>query len=171
MDRSDQILELVERLLARSEYDVVDVETAPSKRGTVIRIFVDRAGGVTLDDCARVSRGLEDGIDAEGILPGGYVLEVSSPGVDRPLRRAEDFRRFAGERIRATTYEKIDGRTHHDGTLAGYDEETDEVRIEADTGETTVLPRGAIRKANLRRDPWAGRRRETAGRGGAKGNR
>ena len=57
MDRSDQILELVERLLARSEYDVVDVETAPSKRGTVVRIFVDKAGGVTLDDCARVSRG------------------------------------------------------------------------------------------------------------------
>jgi ribosome maturation factor RimP len=170
MDRSAQILELVERLLARSEYDVVDVETAPSKRGMVIRIFVDKAGGVTLDDCARVSRGLQDGIDAEGIVPGAYVLEVSSPGVDRPLRRPEDFRRFAGERVRATTYEKIEGRTHHDGTLVGYDEDTDAVSIEADTGETWVLPRGTIRKAHLRRDPWAGRRGAAAGRGDAKGN-
>lgn len=152
--KSTEILAEVESVLAESEFEVVDVTTGGSRRGLVVRIFVDREEGITLEDCARLSRALGDHFDAHDVIQGQYVLEVSSPGIDRPLRKPGDFQRFAGEVVEVSTYEKIDGRHKHVGVLSGFDEERNEVLMETPEGNSLTLPRGAIRKAHLKRDPW-----------------
>jgi ribosome maturation factor RimP len=154
VDRTAKIQAEVESLLAASEYEVVDVQCTGSPRGLVVRIFVDRGEGVSLEDCARVSRAVGDHFDTKGILTGHYVLEVSSPGVDRPLKRPADYRRFEGETAQVSTYEKIDGRHNHLGVLAGYDEDRQEVLLRTEAGEVVAVPLGAIKKAHLKRDPW-----------------
>jgi ribosome maturation factor RimP len=152
--RSAEILEEVQTLLEASEFEVVDVTTAGSKRGLVVRVFVDKKDGVSLEDCARVSRALGDHFEAHGTFRNRYVLEVSSPGVDRPLRLPEHFQRFLGETAQVTTHEKIDGRHNHVGVLAAYDAERDEMTLELADGGSLVIPRGAVKKAHLKRDPW-----------------
>jgi len=170
VERNAQILEEIERLLQDSEMELVDVETAGSSRGLVVRIYVDKPGGVSVEDCARLSRAVGDHFEAEGTISGRYVLEVSSPGIDRPLRRPQDFERYTGETVRVSTYEKIEGRHQHDGELHGYDSEADAVILRDGAGASLSIPLGAIRKANLKRDPWAGKsgRGRSAGRSGKK---
>lgn len=158
MERNGQILEAVESLLGPSEYEVVDIDTVGSKRGLVVRIFIDKPDGVTLEDCARLTRAIEDHFESRDTLPGRYVLEVSSPGIDRPLRKPADFGRFAGEAAKVTTFEKIDGKHNHTGVLEGYDKDKDAVLLRDEEGVLLTIPRGAIKKAHLHRDPWGGRR-------------
>jgi len=152
--RSTEILEEVQALLEASEFEVVDVTTAGSKRGLVVRVFVDKADGVSLEDCARVSRALGDHFEARGTFANRYVLEVSSPGVDRPLRKPEHYLQFIGETAQVTTHEKIDGRHNHLGVLTAFDVERDEMTLELAGGGSLVIPRGAVKKAHLKRDPW-----------------
>ena len=157
VERNAHILKELDRLLQDSEIELVDVETAGTSRGLVVRIFVDKPGGVSVEDCARLSRAVGDLFEAEGTVSGRYVLEVSSPGIDRPLRRPKDFERFTGETARVSTYEKIGGAHQHQGVLSGYDSEADAVVLRDETGVSLTIPLGAIRKANLKRDPWAGK--------------
>jgi ribosome maturation factor RimP len=131
-----------------------------------VRIFVDKEAGVSIEDCARVSRAVGDHFEAHGTFSGRYVLEVSSPGVDRPLRRAEDYRRFAGETAVVSTHEKVDGRHNHEGVLDGFDDAHQEILLRMEDGSTIVLPLGAVKKAHLKRDPW---RRVTGGERADKG--
>ena len=152
--KSSEILEEVETLLEASEFEVVDVTTVGSKQGLVVRVFVDKEDGVSLEDCARVSRALGDHFDARGTFRSRYVLEVSSPGIDRPLRRPEHFERYLGETALVTTHEKIDGRHNHLGVLAAFDAERDEVTLELSEGGSLCIPLGAMKKAHLKRDPW-----------------
>ncbi len=154
LEKAGEILNEVETLLAASEFEVVDVECVGSSRGTVVRIFVDKPEGVSLEDCARVSRAVGDHFEARSTFRGRYVLEVSSPGVDRPLKRPRDFQRFRGETAQVSTYEKIDGRHNHLGVLEGYDEARDEVRLRDSDGNLIGIPLGAVKKAHLKRDPW-----------------
>ena len=155
-DRETRIREGIEKLLSGGDLEFVDVEFGGAPRGWLIRILVDRPGGVSVEDCARVSRAVGDHLEAIDAVPGRYVLEVSSPGIDRPLRRREDFSRFAGETAEIVTLEKIDDRRDHRGTLAGFDPATDSVLLTVEDGSTTAIPLGVIRRANLRRDPWLG---------------
>jgi ribosome maturation factor RimP len=154
LNRDNETLERLERLFERSDIEVIDVMTAGSSRGRVIRVFVDKPGGVSVGDCARLSRAIEDELEAAGTVSGPYVLEVSSPGVDRHLHRPWDFKRFEGETARVATYERIGGSRNHKGTLAGYDEEEEAVLIESEDGHSLSIPWGSIRTANLERDPW-----------------
>jgi ribosome maturation factor RimP len=159
MDRAEAILAEVEGLLEGSAFEVVDVTLGRVGNRHLVRVYLDREGGISIEDCARMSRAIGDHLEARGTVPGAYVLEVSSPGIDRPLRRAQDYRRFSGERAEVETYEKVEGRRHHVGVLSGYAEEGDLVLLAGEGGETVAIPRGAIRKAHLKRDPWEGRRR------------
>lgn len=152
--RSTELLAEVEALLHATEYEVVDVQCTGSSRGLLVRIFVDKEGGVSIEDCARVSRAVGDHFEAHGTFPGSYVLEVSSPGVDRPLRRAEDYRRFAGETAVVSTHEKIDGRHNHEGVIDGFDDARQEISLRLGDGSAVALPLGAVKKAHLKRDPW-----------------
>ena len=157
MEERTRILQRLDNLLQDSEIELVDVETLGSSRGLIVRIYVDKPGGISLGDCAHLSRAVGDHFEAENAIPGRYVLEVSSPGVDRPLRRPCDFEKFRGEMAQVSTYEKVGGRHKHRGILAGFDPAAEAVLIEDDAGESLAIPLGSIRKANLMCNPWPGK--------------
>jgi ribosome maturation factor RimP len=120
----------------------------------VLRIRLDRPGpaataedSVSVDDCARVSRDLSAVLDVEDVVPTAYTLEVSSPGLDRPLRHAGDYRRFSGRRAKLVMRDMIDGQRFFKGTLAGLD--GPEVLIDSDDGRRHRVPLGVITRANL----------------------
>ena len=165
-DREAQLRERVSALLAQSDLELVDVELGGSSRGLVVRVLVDKPGGVSVEDCARVSRAVGDDLEAVEAFPGRYTLEVSSPGIDRPLKRREDFERFAGEEADVITVEKIGEQRDHRGRLAGFDAATDSVMLTLESGSTMAIPLGAIRRARLRRDPWG----KSGGKGRAEKN-
>lgn len=114
--------------------------------GTLLRIYIDRPDGIGLDDCEAVSREVGALLDVHDPIKGAYTLEVSSPGLDRPLFTAEHFRRFAGRRARVALEAPLDGRRRFDGSILGVEE--DAVRFEQD-GQEVRLPLADIRKANL----------------------
>jgi ribosome maturation factor RimP len=106
--------------LEEQGYELVEVELGSLGHAAVLRVYVDRAGGVTLDDCAAMSELLSTVLDAGDWMTERYVLEVSSPGIDRPLRKPADFVRFVGEKVRVKTVAPIAGRRHFSGVLAGF---------------------------------------------------
>ncbi len=126
--------------------ELVHVEYQPRRDSSVLRIYIDRPGGVSVDDCQRVSRHVGVVLDVEDLIPHRYTLEVSSPGIERPLFKQEDYKRFAGKEIRLSTVEKIDGRKNFVGCLRGIDEGVVEFESE---GKTMRVPLRSIRKANL----------------------
>ncbi len=111
-------------------FELVDVELAGSHHSPTLRVYIDSANGVVVDDCARVSRQLSALLDVEDPLPGHYTLEVSSPGLDRPLVKPEDFKRFVGETIKVKMHEPILGRKNFSGRLV--DVAADHVVVEVD---------------------------------------
>ena len=120
----------------------------------VLRVQIDRPGpaataeeSVSVEDCARVSRDLSAILDVEDVVPTAYTLEVSSPGLDRPLRRPDDYRRFAGRRAKIVMREKVDGQGFFKGKLGGFD--GTHVLIDADDRKTHRVPFGLITRANL----------------------
>lgn len=110
----------VEPHIEEQGFELVEVLLGRSGRRTVLRIFIDKPAGVTLDDCAAVSQLLGPILDAEDFFSGSYLLEVSSPGFDRPLRKAKDFERFAGETVRLRAATPVNGRRNFRGALLGY---------------------------------------------------
>ncbi len=105
---ADSARRLLEPVLVRDGFELVEVEWAREGGPWVLRLFVDRPGGVTIDDCQAVSRTVEPILDAEDFIEVAYHLEVSSPGVDRPLRKPQDFERFTGQRAHVKTYGPIE---------------------------------------------------------------
>ena len=122
----------------------------------MLRVQIDRPGSaataeesVSVEDCARVSRDLSAMLDVEDLLPVAYTLEVSSPGLDRPLRGPHDYRRFTGRHAKIVLKEKVDGQTFFRGRLAGMDEAEAEVQLEGEDGRSHRLPLTLITRANL----------------------
>jgi len=120
----------------------------------VLRVRLDRPGpsataedSVSVEDCARVSRDLSAVLDVEDTVPVAYTLEVSSPGLDRPLRHADDYRRFAGRRAKLVMREAVDGQKFVKGILGGV--EGHDVLIDGDQGQRHRVPIGVITRANL----------------------
>lgn len=112
----------------------------------LLRLYIDAEDGVSVDDCALVSHQVSGLLDVEDPIPGQYDLEVSSPGLDRPLFRAEDYARFAGQRVRVRTDVPVLGRRNFSGLLQGL--EGDQVIVEVD-GESYALPLDQIEQARL----------------------
>jgi len=134
--------------------DIFDVQFRREAAGMVLRVLIDRPGpaataeeSVSVDDCAHVSRDLSAMLDVEDIVPTAYTLEVSSPGLDRPLRHADDYRRFAGRRAKIVMRESVDGQTFFKGRLAGAEGQT--VLIDGDDGRRHQVPVAIITRANL----------------------
>src|SRR6266851_8732223 len=114
----DQIHAIAERVAASSGLEIVELEMRGGGKARMLRIFIDKPGGVTHEDCANLSREVSTILDVEDAVPGGsYVLEVSSPGLDRKLVRPGDFERFQGSRIKLTTKEPVNGNRHFEGRL------------------------------------------------------
>lgn len=155
---SEQSLEqaLEERTEAMG-FELVELERAGSKARPVLRVRVDRPDskpgeGISLEDCARVSRALEEYLDALPALAQNYVLEVSSPGVERPLVRRGDYERFRGHEVAVRGYAPLAGRGRRlQGELLGLDEGPDGegVRLRLEDGEEVVVPREGIARAHL----------------------
>ncbi len=116
----DHVRQIAERVTASQGLDLVDVEFRGGGKARMLRLYIDKPGGVTHEDCAWVSREVGTILDMEDAVPGGsYTLEVSSPGLDRKLMKAADFQRFAGSRVRILTREPVDGSRHLEGRLQG----------------------------------------------------
>jgi len=141
----ERLLELLEPTVAAMGFELADLDAHLGRRG-LLRLYIDRPGGVTLDDCQRVSEQVSAWLDVEDPLPGSYVLEVSSPGFDRRLRTAAHFERFGGEQARIELKDVRDGRRKLLGRLAGV--EGGVVMIEVD-GEVVRLPMSDIAVARL----------------------
>src|SRR5512136_2488935 len=105
IDVSAKTIELAAPVTDALGLELVEVEYRQEGGRMVLRIYVDRVGGVTLDDCAKVSRELDDILDAEDFIRGKYTLEVSSPGLNRQLKKASDFERFVGRLVKIRTFE------------------------------------------------------------------
>ncbi len=126
---------------------VVDVVYTNVQDRWVLRIFIDKPGGVTLDDCGSLSRELGTILDVEEVIPRRYSLEVSSPGLDRVLNEEKDFARFAGKKVNIKTKDAIEGRKNFKATLAGVEDGS--VVVTDDEGRRWIIAIGNIEKANL----------------------
>lgn len=150
--------EVVEARTEALGFELVELERAGAKNRPVFRVRVDRPDsvpgetGVTLDECARISRALEEYLDAQETIPGNYVIEVSSPGVERPLVKRRDYERFAGHEIAVKGYGPLAGRGRRlQGELLGIDDGPDgeRVRLRLEDGEEVEVARSEVARANL----------------------
>jgi ribosome maturation factor RimP len=156
-DVVEQIRGISSRVAASYGLELFEVQFRREAQGMVLRVQIDRPGpaataedSVSVEDCANVSRDLSAILDVEDVVPTAYTLEVSSPGLDRPLRHAQDYARFAGRRAKIVTREKVDGQTFLRGRLAGTD--GDAVLVDTDDHRQHRVPMAAIRRANLEVD-------------------
>src|SRR4051794_11086356 len=113
----EQVEQVVAPVLAEHEAELVYVEFVHEHGNWVLRFFLDKGNGITLDDCAKISEHLSRVLDATDLIAQSYSLEVSSPGIYRPLRKEKDFARFKGERADIHLYAPINGRRHFRGTI------------------------------------------------------
>jgi ribosome maturation factor RimP len=118
----DHVHAIAERVAASLGLEIVEIELRGGGKSRMLRIFIDKPSGVTHEDCANLSREVSTIFDVEDAIPGGsYVLEVSSPGLDRKLSRAADFERFQGSRVKLTTKHPVNGNRHFEGRLERFD--------------------------------------------------
>ena len=145
---------MASRVAAGYGLEIFDVQFRREGRGMVLRVQLDRPGpaataeeSVSVEDCAQVSRDLSAILDVEDVMPTAYTLEVSSPGLDRPLRGAADYTRFTGRRAKLVMRETVDGQSFFKGTLGGID--AGDVLIDADDGRRHRVPIDVITRAHL----------------------
>jgi ribosome maturation factor RimP len=148
----DDVRVIASRVAGTYGLDIFDVQFRREGPGMVLRVQLDRPGpaataedSVSIQDCASVSRDLSAVLDVEDVVPVAYTLEVSSPGLDRPLRHADDYRRFAGRRAKIVMREPIDGQAFFKGELRGMEGTT----VVIDDGKVHRVPIGVITRANL----------------------
>ena len=146
---AERVWEVAEPLVMEEGLEIVDVEHRRESRGWVLRLFVDREGGISLDDLTRVSRQLGDVLDAHDVVPGAYTLELSSPGINRRLRRPQHFSRYIGGKVRVKVTAPQNGRRVFVGTLESVDESG--IRVSDQTG-VHVIAFGNIAQANYEAD-------------------
>lgn len=140
---------LIEALVTHEGCELVDVTYHREPQGWVLRVYIDRSGGVTIADCQSVSRQIGEMLEASDVMRHAYSLEVSSPGLNRPLKKAADFERFAGQRVRVKTKAAVQGRRNFLGKLLGCADDLVHVEVE---GISVRLPLDSIGRANIEYD-------------------
>ena len=150
----DKVRAIAERVAAGYGLEIFDVQFRREAPGMVLRVRIDRPGpatteadSVSVHDCSNVSRDLSAIFDVEDIVPTAYTLEVSSPGLDRPLRGLDDYRRFTGRLAKMVMREKVDGQGFFRGRLAGVDGQ--DVLVDGEDKRTHRVPIAVITRANL----------------------
>jgi ribosome maturation factor RimP len=154
MQPLEQLRAIAERVAASRGVEIWDIQSRRETSGHVIRVFIDRPGpaatpeeSVSIEDCEQVNRELSTILDVEDPLPFAYTLEVSSPGLDRPLRGAADYERFAGRLAKVVVSAPVDNQKAFEGRLRGVD--GDAVLLEAANGRMHRLPLGLITRGRL----------------------
>jgi ribosome maturation factor RimP len=142
----EKIANILAPILADERLELVEIEFKPVSKRWLLRVYIDKAGGVTIDDCAYISRELARHLDVEDIISLPYTLEVSSPGLTRPLKKSEDFIRNKGKMCRIITREAVAGKNDFMGEIG--EATIDKVEIKEKIGIFTI-PIYAIKKAHL----------------------
>ena len=145
----DRVRATIDPILLEEGIELVDIEYRRESRGWVLRIYLDRQGGVTVDDCSRVSQEVGRILDVEDFIQNPYTLEVSSPGLFRRLKTEKDFMKYRGQLIKVKTFDFIENRRHFKGRLLGISE--NKLEIESD-GEIFQIPLSSVARANLEFD-------------------
>ena len=127
-------------------YELVGIEYHPQGRRSLLRVYIDTPDGVNVDDCERASRQISSALDVDDPIPGQYMLEVSSPGLDRPLFTAEHFQRFSGNRVKLRVSPPLDGRRNFSGVLVGM---RDDAVVVLQDDEEVEVPLQHIEQARL----------------------
>jgi ribosome maturation factor RimP len=146
---TQKIMGLVEPIVREEFLELVDVELHSSGKRWALRIYIDKEGGVTIGDCERISREVGRTLDVEEVIDHPYTLEVSSPGLTRPLKKKRDFERYAGKMVRVITSSLLDDRNDFRGEIGSVTEEEVEIRVKMDIYR---IPFCAIKKAHLEFD-------------------
>lgn len=128
----DRVYDMAAKLLeGQTELELVDVEYVREQQDYYLRVYIDKAGGIDIDDCQTLSEALEEQLDAENVVPGQYILEVSSPGIDRVLRKERDFVREQGKKVDVKLYQPLlDGKKAFTAVLNGYDAENKTLKLD-----------------------------------------
>ncbi|MGA3281500.1 MAG: ribosome maturation factor RimP [Smithella sp.] len=146
----EKIRQLSEPVVASEGMELIHVECIKMHSRWIIRLFMDKEGGITLDDCANISNQLGDIFDIRDVIKSAYTLEVSSPGLDRPISRDQDFVKYRNSRVNIKTSEKIEGTKNFHGILLDYIEESGKKLVLIDiAGKVYRIPRQDVVKANL----------------------
>ncbi len=140
---------VAERVTSARGYELVDVSLARAKGGHFVRLYVDKPGGIGLAELQAVSEEVSAILDAEDPIDSSYTLEVSSPGLDRPLKNEADYRRFEGRLAKLSSYELVDGRRHWTGRLAGLEDGVVSLVLEAEGGKLARIPYAKIAHGRL----------------------
>ena len=148
-DVIERVKALAADYLSQNSMELVDIIYRREQPGMVLRLLVDTPYGVTVKECTDLNHYLSEALNGENIIEGHFVLEVSSPGLDRPIVTDRDFERAVGNDLTVTTYEPIDGGRAHEGKLIGLEKEN--IVIESE-GISIVVPRVKIAKAVLKID-------------------
>lgn len=147
MEVTERVNELIASYLEENGIELVDITYKREQGGMTLRLLVDTPEGITIAECEALNNYLSEALDKDNVIEEHYLLEVSSPGLDRPLTTDRDFARSVGRELDITTYEPIDGNRSHTGKLMGMDKEN--IVIEA--GDiSSVIPKAKIAKAKLK---------------------
>ena len=142
--------ELVLPIIEANNFELVDVEYVKEGANWYLRVYADKEGGIAIDDCVLISRSLEEKLDAEDFIEDAYILEVSSPGLGRPLKKDKDFARSIGEEVEVRLFRAVEGCKEYTGLLNAYDKTTVTLMLEDE--KTLVLERSNIALIRLALD-------------------
>lgn len=131
-DYESRTEELLEPIVAEAGFELVDVEYVKEAGTWYLRAYIDKPGGITVDDCEVISRKFSDILDEKDYIEDSYIFEVSSPGLGRPLKKEKDFQRSLGEDVEIRTYRPIDGQKEFGGVLKAFDKNTVTIAYEED---------------------------------------
>jgi ribosome maturation factor RimP len=146
----DRVRKIAGPLISDEGMELVDVEYRRESKGWVLRLYLDKEGGVTLDDCTRISQEVGRSLDVEDLIQIPYTLEVSSPGLSRPLKTEKDFMKYRHRLIKVKTLDPIQNRRQFKGKLLGVS--TNQIEIEVEGG-IFQIPLSNVAKANLEVEP------------------
>ncbi|MDO5147026.1 MAG: ribosome maturation factor RimP [Eubacteriales bacterium] len=134
----ERVEELVTPIINENDFELVDVEYVKEGANWYLRVFADKEGGITIDDCVFISRALEEKLDAEDFISEAYILEVSSPGLGRQLKKEKDFQRSLGDKVECKLFKAVDGQKEFEGILKAYTGETVTLELEAEKKEIVI---------------------------------
>ena len=148
-DVDGQIWTLTQEVVSELGYELVDIELTGNRSQQLIRVYVEKPGGILLADCVAVSRKLGERLDEKDVIENSYRLEISSPGIERPLRKIQDYERYVGYRVRIRLKGGLKGKRKIAGKLDEVEVEENTVRIISKNGEKISFSLADIAKANL----------------------
>ena len=141
-----QLIQLLSPVAEQNGYELVEIEITSEYSQRIVRVYIDKEGGITVDDCAKISGYFEDLLDMSETMPGRYVFEVSSPGLNRPLRLPAHYSKVIGQKVQIVTFEKLEGRKNFKGILKEASAQNVTLEIEL---KDYVVPLDQIQRANV----------------------